>query len=488
MTKASYILVVDDDPYIRQVFSKALRRHGYSVLEAETGLDGLRLAREKRPDLVILDVVLPDISGVEVCRMIKGDPALINVFVVLVSGEALATVQKVDGLDTGADDYLAKPMVMSEFLARIRASERLQRSNAALRASEQHYRRLVEILPDALALIDARGRITQVNQKAAMMLGYDSEVLRGKKAIQLVDEKCRPVIWAALKAMLKGGAALRDVEFEAVKCDGTRFPLEISATLSSDSDDFPREIVMVARDLTEHKRLEDELRQFPQRVIEAQEAERLRVARELHDGVNQLLATAKMRLRKVEESLGRIGPVAREMLARCNKLMVQALEENRRIAHNLRPSELDALGLSTACRNVCALVQSRTNFKISCDIANVSRMLPEIELNLFRILQEALTNIEKHAHAKNVHIQLVKHPNSITLRIQDDGCGFPAVVDSAESGIWRGMGQKNMKERTAIIGGTIEVASAPGQGTTITVTVPSETQTQLAEASTQQTA
>jgi DNA-binding response OmpR family regulator len=111
--------VVDDDSAIRELFSTCLRREGYEVLEAATGQQGLQLAQTRFPDLVLLDVRLPDISGVEVCRQIKNDPALKDVFVALCSGEATSDEHKVNGFQTGADEYLVKPFGIQELLARV---------------------------------------------------------------------------------------------------------------------------------------------------------------------------------------------------------------------------------------------------------------------------------------------------------------------------------------------------------------------------------
>src|SRR5205814_7293019 len=151
------------------------------------------------------------------------------------------------------------------------------------------------------------------------------------------------------------------------------------------------------RDITERKNAEEELRRLSRRIIEAQEAERLRVARDLHDGVNQIIASAKMRLRKVEDAIPSLNPASREILSRCDQLLVRALEENRRIAHNLRPSDLDDLGLAAACRNFCKEIQTRSNLNIKLRITRIDIRWPrEVELNLFRIVQEAINNIEKH--------------------------------------------------------------------------------------------
>ena len=154
-------------------------------------------------------------------------------------------------------------------------------------------------------------------------------------------------------------------------------------------------------------------------------------------------------------------------------MLVQALEENRRIAHNLRPSDLDELGLAAACRNFCKEIQARTNLTVKYIIAPLGRRLPPaVELNLFRIVQEALTNVEKHAQARTIRLRLSFQGDSVVLKIQDDGRGFAPQRFKTGKGKRRGIGLTNMRERALSSGGTCEVLSMPKKGTTISVRIP----------------
>jgi two-component system NarL family sensor kinase len=249
--------------------------------------------------------------------------------------------------------------------------------------------------------------------------------------------------------------------------------VELSAALSTAPNGESLGWVTVARDVTERRRAEEELRRLPRRITEAQEAERLRVARELHDGVNQVIASAAMRLHRVQDTLSAQNPAASELLSRSHKLLVQALEENRRIARNLRPNDLDELGLSAACRNLCKELQARTGLVVKCQFTRFDRLLPpKVDLSLFRMVQEALNNVEKHADAKLVRLRIAIQREAIVLKIQDDGRGFdpanPRAVKRAEGGI----GLSSLRERATALGGTCDVVSNPKRGTTITVHVP----------------
>jgi PAS domain S-box-containing protein len=473
MKTKTRILLVDDDPALLEVISKLLRSEGYEVAAAPTGREGLWLTRQWLPDLVLLDVELPDLGGFEVCRQIKADPALPDVFVIMLSGQATSASQKAGGLDTGADEYLTKPLAAEELFARIRTAARLRHTTAALRASEQHYRRLVEILPDAVGLLDARGCLAAVNPQAASMLGYaEAGLLLGKSAVELAPPEEQERFRADLALALRTGV-LQNVQYTLLRQDGRRFPAEISAAVSTEGRGQPSGLVVVVRDITERKRTEEELRQLPRRIIEAQEAERQRVARDLHDGVNQIIASAKMRLRKVETSIAQINPAATQLLGRCYELLVQALEENRRIAHALRPSDLDELGLAEACRNLCKELEARSDLRVSCQITEPPKRLPlAVELNLFRIIQETLSNAEQHAHATTVSLQMAFQDGSLELSIRDNGRGFGPKRARAPQDKRRGIGLTNVRERAAAIGGVCEINSAPKQGTLIRVRVP----------------
>jgi PAS domain S-box-containing protein len=264
-----------------------------------------------------------------------------------------------------------------------------------------------------------------------------------------------------------------EVDFRMRHKDGSYRWILARASLLCGIRGTPERMLGSHVDITERKQAEQELRRLTRRIIDAQEIERQRVARDLHDGVNQLIASAKMRLRKVIETLPSLSPASREILGRCDQLMVQALEENRRIAHNLRPSDLDELGLAAACRSFCKEVQTRTNLSIQCRISRIEqRWSREVELNLFRIVQEAVNNIEKHARARMVHLQIGLQGEAIVLKIKDDGQGFSTAAADSDKRKGHGIGLTNMRERAVSLGGTCQVKSTLKQGTTISVRVP----------------
>jgi len=170
--KAVQILAVDDNPDARVAVSRLLRSAGYDVLEASTGAEGLRLVKERRPDLVLLDVNLPDISGIEVCKRIKSDPETANIFVVHLSAAEISSDSQANGLESGADGYIAQPVKYRELLARVQAMVRIMKAERALRESERLWRTVFAASNDILLLVDDEFRICACNDKARQSFGY----------------------------------------------------------------------------------------------------------------------------------------------------------------------------------------------------------------------------------------------------------------------------------------------------------------------------
>ena len=262
VTAKADILVVDDDSQVAGLFSTVLRAEGYRVREALSGEEGLESARAEHPDVMLLDVRLPDLSGIEVCRRIKAEPALAGVFVIMVSGEAMSAADRVQGLEVGADEYLAKPVALNELQARIRTALRLRDTAAALRVSEEYHRRLIEILPDALCVLDLRGRMVTVNSQAVAMLGYaEARELRRKSLLSLVPSKARGRLRADIAVLSRTGI-LQNAQYEVARKDGSQFPIALSASQIKDSGGRTIGRVCVARDISDEKRAEKQRTAF----------------------------------------------------------------------------------------------------------------------------------------------------------------------------------------------------------------------------------
>ncbi|MEW8978239.1 MAG: sensor histidine kinase [Symbiobacterium sp.] len=209
-------------------------------------------------------------------------------------------------------------------------------------------------------------------------------------------------------------------------------------------------------------------------ILRAQEEERKRIARELHDETAQSLTSIVVNLEAVERLVGSDNDEAlRERLRLTKDIAQRTLDETRRLMMDLRPSVLDDLGLVPALRWFINQRVLPAGLTADLQTSGLSDRLPEeLETALFRILQEAINNVVKHARAKNVVVRLSRENGQITGLVSDDGRGFHVVHTVGKPVRDRGLGLFGMQERAALVGGKVEIESAPGRGTTVRVTVP----------------
>jgi signal transduction histidine kinase len=209
-----------------------------------------------------------------------------------------------------------------------------------------------------------------------------------------------------------------------------------------------------------------------EKVIVAQEEERKRIARELHDDTGQALTSLMIGLRAASDACE---PSVRSRFEPLRDIAAQTLESVKRLARELRPALLDDLGLTAALERYVA--SYRANYGLNADLqmtgfSNDGRLSPEIELALYRIIQESLTNIAKHARAKNVSIVVERKSRAVIAIVEDDGSGFDvrAVMESAQEE--SKLGLYGMRERAELVGGKLQIESTMGAGSSVFVEIP----------------
>ena len=227
----------------------------------------------------------------------------------------------------------------------------------------------------------------------------------------------------------------------------------------------------LAINLHEHKLADSRLKELAQRFMRLQVSERRGFSRELHDGINQLLVSCKFRIELAENKLKRDHEkaVIHQELAKAGDLINQTISEVRQISHNLRPTLLDDLGLDTALQALIDQFMERTEIQVVYRFDVSSKLPDEIEITLYRLTQEALTNIEKHAEANNISLYVGQSDREVMLECVDDGRGF-----SKKSAPPSGIGLINMRERIELIGGDFILESQRGKGTTVHALLPLE--------------
>jgi signal transduction histidine kinase len=241
------------------------------------------------------------------------------------------------------------------------------------------------------------------------------------------------------------------------------------ACIQCQNASFVREVLdELDRSLAKARQYQVRVRQMSSQVLTAQEEERKRIARELHDDTAQALTSVLVRLRLLERSAGDEGQ--RAGLIELRDLMGATLEGVRQLAIDLRPPMLDDLGLEAAVHAHVDDFSQRWAIRATFTSSRLGRLPPDVELVLYRIVQEALSNVAKHAGASRVEARLTRRGSTLRMLIEDDGCGFDVEVStgSRESGL----GLFGMEERLALIGGTLRVESAVGRGTRVLAEVP----------------
>jgi signal transduction histidine kinase len=378
------ILTVDDNEALRYSLVRCLRDAGYYTLEAKTGEEALALAANQ-PDLITLDVNLPGMSGFEVCRKLKSDPATAHIPVLHISATCIDPESRVRGLAGGADAYLAEPIDRGELVATVGALLRLK--NAEMLAREE-----------AEAAKTARQELAELN-----------------------------------------------------------------ATLEN----------RVIERTAELKRTNDSFRELSARLLQMQDEERKRLARELHDGIGQLLVAMTMNNAAIEEEAGKLSPSAKKALEENESMAQEVLRSIRTISHLLHPPLLDEAGLPSALQWYVEEFSHRSGIQVVLNCAtSLERLAPDVETAIFRIVQECLGNVHRHSGSPRASIEVDVKDGTASVAISDEGKGIPpSKQQEIESNARGGVGIRGMRERIAQFGGSMQIQS-DSKGTKVSVLMP----------------
>jgi len=339
-----------------------------------------------------------------------------------------------------------------------------------LDGAEHTYRLLIESMNEGALMLTADKMITYANQRFARMVKCPLEQVTGGSFRNFLSAADRATLRPLMKQAAKDGHKIQVLLHAG---DGSCIPVLLSIRELANEGSKNVIIGMVVTDLTEARRNEEQLRALAHRVVQAQEAERGRVAIELHDHITQLLCAILVRSQTLADQLPAREKQAKREAVKLRELLGQTAEAVERISRNLRPGVLEQLGLVAGLRDTTTEFAKRTGVSVKLDCVTWAARLPgDIELTLYRILQEALKNVEQHARARHVTVRLTKRDNLVQLEIHDDGISFDPNHYQARRKQADRLGVLGMRERATYVGGTLNVNSVPGNGTTITVQIP----------------
>jgi PAS domain S-box-containing protein len=339
-----------------------------------------------------------------------------------------------------------------------------KRAEEALKQSEEKFRSVFRDAGVGMIIVSLEGQFLAANRTFCDFLGYSEDELREKTVESITLAQDWPAFSQKLRETLTNGGSFRWFEKRCLHKSGRIVYTQSSASLIRKSDGAPQYFVGEVMDVTSHKQAEEALSGMTRKLIEAQEQERARIGRELHDDINQRLAMVAVEIEQLQNDRSEV----QERLQKIRKELVSISDDVQALSHELHSSKLDYLGVVAGIRSWCKEFGEHHGMNINFRADIASPISSEISLTLFRILQEAIHNAVKHSGVKQAEVHLSEHSNEIHLTIRDFGKGFE--IDAAKQG--RGLGLVSMEERVRLVNGTIAIESRPMGGTSIRIEIP----------------
>ena len=320
---------------------------------------------------------------------------------------------------------------------------------------------------DAILIVDNSRRYVDANPAACELLGVDQSQIAKFRIDDFASPEQRAEIEAEWESFLRNGK--QRGEYQLLRLDGTVRHVEFSATTNF----LPGRHLSHLRDITERKKAEESLRALSGRILQLQDDERRRIARDLHDSAGQILTALKMNLVPLAAVLKTGHPEFAKPVTESIGLVDQLTSEIRTLSQLLHPPLLDEVGLPAALHWYVESFAKRSKIKVDLDYpANYERLPRDAETALFRIVQECLTNIHRHSGSQTASIRFRQSSDEITCEVRDEGKGMPPEQTAGPVLVGVvGIGLRGMQERVRQLGGSLKIDSN-GHGTTITATLP----------------
>ena len=484
------ILIVDDDPGMSETLGDVLERKGHVVQVAARGRAGLDIVAANPIDAAIVDIGLPDMSGIDVLRTARRLSPTVEI--ILITGHA-ALGTAIQAIHDVAFAYLVKPFEMSHLIATIEQALRKQRVSQALLESEERYRLVTENITDAVFLLDPDGRLVWSNPRGLEITGYDEEELRGRSPLSLFPPPGAAALQAGMEAGWAGESRARFFETEIIRRDGTHLLAEaqVSSVLKAGR---PVARLVVLRDITERKKLEEQLRQ-------AQKMEAIgRLAGGVAHDFNNLLTVIGGRCHLVSNSLPAGHPLLRDIelirgaSERAAQLTHQLLAFSRRQVLEARVLDLNAtvVGIEPLLRRMIGediqvvIAPTKGLGRIKADPGQIEQVILNLAVNARDAMPRGgrlsleTANVDQ-PDGEGVGVSNRTPGRYVVLAVSDTGHGMSAEVQAhifepffttKDPGKGTGLGLSTVYGLVQQSGGHIAVRSEPGHGTTFRIYLP----------------
>jgi len=514
------ILMVDDQPAKLLSYEVILDELGENLIKATSGREALQLLLQNEIAVVLMDVSMPELDGFELAEMIHQHPRCQKTAIIFISAVHLTDLDQLKGYQRGAVDYISVPIIPELLRAKVsvfaelhrqaqqletlnreleqrvlerteeldRKAETLQRLNSELRRKNQELDAIVQTAPDIIFSRQADGLRDYTSERFHEYTGALASSANGFGWLDYVHPEDRERSMALWMSCAQSGESyeseyrirgkdgqyrwfraravpIRDPQGKVVKWYGTCSDIHDSKLLEHSMRDSAAELERMVDERTAA------LRRLSGRLMTMQDEERRRIARELHDGLGQELVAVKMMLNGViqQDSTPRKNQAAIEATAMIDRAMKQV----RSMSHLLHPPLLDEVGLLSALQWYLDGLTKRSGIETALDVQppEFPRLTPELETAIFRIIQEALTNVFRHSGAHKGWVTLTHRETDVVVTVRDDGKGVEAQITELRPGSI-GIGIGGMRQRAKEFGGELRLANS-NPGTIVEVIVPS---------------
>jgi PAS domain S-box-containing protein len=512
------ILMVDDQPAKLLSYEVMLGELDENLIKATSAKQALELLLKNDVAVVLMDVSMPEVDGFELANMIRQHPRFQKTAIIFISAVHLTDVDRLKGYKQGAVDYISVPVIPELLRAKVsvfselhrktrqlqtlnrelerrveerteeleKRSQTLQQLNRELARKNQELDAIIHTAPDIIFSRQADGSRDYISDRFYDYTGADSGSANGFGWLDYVHPEDKEHAMAHWLRCVESGAnyeseyrirsrdgahrwfraralPIRDLKGEIVKWYGTCSDIHDSKMLEQSIRDSAAELEKMVDDRTA------ELRRLSVRLLSMQDEERRRIARDLHDGLGQELAVAKMVLGK---SLGPNSiPGEKGVASEASEIIDRAIQQVRSMSHLLHPPLLDEVGLLSALSWYMEGLTKRSGIETSFEVQpDFPRLAPELETAIFRIVQEALTNVFKHSEARKVWINLSRRDSQMIVSVRDDGKGIKKrTADLQPDSIGIGLG--GMRQRAKEFGGELRLSNVQ-PGTLVELVIP----------------
>jgi PAS domain S-box-containing protein len=342
-----------------------------------------------------------------------------------------------------------------------------KKAEATLEESRRRLQAVFNTAIDTITLFDSEGHFVDANPAATALLGYSREELLQSNIGVLSSQEDPAKTTRALRNVLTAGRESGEAVIR--RKDGSTREIEYRAV----GNVLPGLHFVMMHDITARKEAERSLQQLSARLLRLQDEERRRIARQLHDTTGQSLAALRLNLSRIGRSAATADPAAKDAVDESIALTEQSISEIRTLSYLLHPPLIDEAGLLPSLRWYVRGFQERSGIKVTFEAPEeIDRLRPDFETAVFRIMQEALTNIQRHSGSAVARVRLEREPQSVRLQIEDEGRGMPGHLRGREEAMAAaGVGIAGIRERVRELGGRVEIQSED-RGTRIVVTLP----------------